>query len=314
LGTPYFCGAGVDPENDDMAKDPDKDGPKPAPDIQIKPRHSPTEGASDQSPTQAPAVVLSIHPRIAVITPYYRESLEVLRHCHDSVRTQTHACTHFMIADGHPQADVSGWKAQHLILPHSHDDNGNTPRAIGSLSAMNQGFDAIAYLDADNWYYPNHIDEMVRLQRQMGASVCTATRSLHRLDRSLMYIDKRECDGKKHVDTSSLFLTSGAYRMLPLWAMMPKQLGPICDNIFWQAICARRIATAHHPEPTVAFQTQYAAHYKDIGEQAPEGTKSNEDSTGRASRWWHSLAEDVRADWRKFLAGSEGESIAPSGG
>jgi hypothetical protein len=265
--------------------------------------------------------------KVAVITPYYRESLEVLRHCHDSVRTQTCACTHFMIADGDPHAEISQWAAQqreaqqgeaqqgdaqHLILAQSHGDNGNTPRAIGSLSAMNQGFDAIAYLDADNWYYPNHIEAMVRLQEKTGAAVCTATRSLHRLDRSLMYIDKRECDGKKHVDTSSLFLTSAAYRLLPLWAMMPQQLGPICDNIFWQAIQARRLATAHHAEPTVAFQTQYAAHYTDVGERVPEGAKSNANSTGRANRWWRSLPEEARAEWQAYLAGGKGASVAPA--
>ncbi|MBV8781089.1 MAG: glycosyltransferase family 2 protein [Phycisphaerae bacterium] len=247
-----------------------------------------------------------------MITPYFREAIDVLQHCHDSVRTQTFACTHFMIADGQSQAEVFGWECQHLVLPQSHDDNGNTPRAIGSLSAMNQGFDAIAYLDADNWFYPNHIEAMIRLQRKTSAAVCTATRSIHRADRSLMYIDRRESDGKKHVDTSCLFLTSAAYRLLPLWAMMPKQLGPICDSIFWQAINARRLATAHHPEPTVAFQTQYAAHYTDIGERAPDGTKSNDDSTGRATRWWHSLPEDVRADWQIYLSGSEVASLAPT--
>jgi glycosyltransferase involved in cell wall biosynthesis len=265
------------------------------------------------SPTAARTQRLPSSPRIAVITPYFRESLEVLQHCHDSVRTQTIACVHFLVADGQPRAEVSEWEAQHLHLARSHDDNGNTPRAIGSLSAMNQGFDAIAYLDADNWYYPNHVEAMVRLQRQTGAVVCTATRSLHRSNRSLMYIDRRECDGKKHVDTSSLFLTSAAYRLLPIWAMMPRQLGPICDSIFWQAIVARGMPTAHHPEPTVAFATQYAAHYTDIGEQAPEGSKSNQDSTGRANRWWHSLPEDVRADWRAYLAGSEGTFVAPAG-
>jgi glycosyltransferase involved in cell wall biosynthesis len=289
-----------------MAMDTDEGGPAAADRIHINAGQHP-------SPARSPRVILSSVPRVAVITPYYRESLEVLRHCHDSVRTQTFSCTHFMVADGHPHPEVSPWAVQHLILAKSHDDNGNTPRAIGSLSAMNQGFDAIAYLDADNWYYPHHIEAMIRLQQQTSAAVCTATRSIHRSDRSLMYIDRRECDGRQHVDTSNLFLTSAAYRLLSLWAMMPKQLGPICDNIFWQAIMARRISTAHHPEPTVAFQTQYAAHYTDIGEKAPEGTKLNADSTGRANRWWHSLPEEVRTDWRDYLSGGAAW-VAPTRG
>ena len=94
-----------------------------------------------------------------------------------------------------------------------------------------------------------------------------------------MYIDRNERDGKNHVDTNCMFLTRAAFRVLPGWGMMPPQLGAIGDSIFWQALKARRLATAHHPEPTVAFRTQYQVHYQNVGEPAPPGTKSNEDST-----------------------------------
>ena len=36
----------------------------------------------------------------AVITPYYRETLETLRRCHDSVQAQTVKTTHILVADG----------------------------------------------------------------------------------------------------------------------------------------------------------------------------------------------------------------------
>jgi hypothetical protein len=240
-------------------------------------------------------------PRVAVITPYYRESVEQLQQCHDSVLTQLYPCTHFLVADGHPRKEIANWSAQHLILPQSHNDSGNTPRCLGSLSAMNLGYDAIAYLDADNWYYPNHIEAMIHLQRQTGADLCTATRSIHRLDGSLMYVDQHECDGKRHVDSSCFFLTRSAFRILPVWAMMPPQLGPICDTIFWRAVQGRRLRTAHHPQPTVAFRTQYQVHYQNIGEPAPPGTKTNQDSTGRAFGWWRSLPEEARRDWCSCL-------------
>lgn len=239
--------------------------------------------------------------RVAIVTPYYLETVHVLRHCHDSVRTQTYACTHFFVADGHPQNELSNWSVQHLILAESHKDVGNTPRAIGSLSAMNQGFDAIAFLDADNWHYPNHIEAMVDLHRQSGAAVCTATRSLHRFDGSLLYIDEHDSDGKAHVDTSCLFLTRAAFRLLPLWAMMPRELGAIGDTMIWQAIQGRAFATAHSSQPTVAFRTQYQVHYQNIGEKAPPGTKSNQDSTGKAKQWWNSLPQDVRSEWSNYL-------------
>ena len=195
--------------------------------------------------------------RVAVVTPYYREAPEILRDCLDSVLTQTHPCTHFVVADGHPQDLSARRSVEHIILSRAHGDAGNLARAVGSLSAMTQGFDAVAYLDADNWYYPNHVEAMVALHRATGAAVCTTTRTINRLDGSLMYTDVLESNGRDHVDTSCLFVTRAAFRVLPVWAMMPPQLGPLCDRVMWAAIRGHRFTTAHHAEPTVAFRTQY---------------------------------------------------------
>jgi hypothetical protein len=240
--------------------------------------------------------------RVAVITPYYREDLETLRKCHESVRQQTHPCTHFMVADGHPLDEIASWPVENIILSTAHNDSGNTPRGIGSFSAMNQGYDAIAYLDADNWFYPNHIQSMVDLHRNTGADVYTASRTIHRWNGSLMFADQHDNDGKRHVDTSCLFLTRAAFHVLPLWVMMPKELGPVCDRIMWQAIRARRISHAHHPEPTVAFRTQYQIHYQAIGETPPPGTKSTADSIGKSDSWWRSLPPDVRNGWARYFS------------
>ena len=240
--------------------------------------------------------------RVAVITPYYHEALEVLQKCHDSVREQTYPCVHFLVADGCAQAEVQNWSAERILLSRPHGDNGNTPRTVGSLSAMNLDFDAIAYLDADNWYYPAHIESMVMLHRQTGVCVCTATRNIHRLDGSFMYTDAYESDGHTHVDTSCLFLTRLAFEILPLWAMMPKQLGPVCDRVLWQAILARGFSHAHCPEPTVAFRTQYQVHYQNLREPAPPRTKTISESTGAAESWWQSMPADTRLKWQRYFS------------
>jgi glycosyltransferase involved in cell wall biosynthesis len=211
--------------------------------------------------------------RVAVVTPYYDEPLEVLRQAHESVRQQTYPCTHFLIADGRPNDHVQHWTAEHTVLARAHSDNGNTPRGIGSICAANEGFDAIAYLDADNWFHPTHVARMVDLHRRTGALVCTATRSIHRHDGSLMYVDRDESDGKEMVDTSCLFLARGAFRALPLLVMMPRHLAPVCDKVFWSSLRARGYATAHCDEATVAFRTRYAAHYVNVGEVPPPGSK-----------------------------------------
>ncbi len=240
--------------------------------------------------------------KVAVVTPYYKEDLEILRCCHESVAAQSYPCSHLMIADGHPQVAVAAWPVQHIVLPRAHGDNGNTPRAIGSLTVNTQGFDALAYLDADNWYYPGYIETMVTLQQTTGAVVCTAGRSMHRLDGSLMYLDRNESDGKRHVDTSCLFLTRQAFRLTPLWAMMPKQLGPTCDRVFWEAIRSRRLAHAHNPAPTVAFRSYYAVHYRNIGETPPPGAKTVAENAGAARRWWNGLPVPEREDWQRYFA------------
>jgi glycosyltransferase involved in cell wall biosynthesis len=239
--------------------------------------------------------------RVAVVTPYYQEALDVLWKCHESVLGQTYPCTHFLVADGSPHTTVRNWSAEHIVLSRPHRDNGNTPRGVGSFSAMNQGFDAIAYLDADNWFYPGHIEAMVKLHLHTEAMVCTATRTIHRIDGSMMYTDHFESDGRTHVDTSCLFLTRSGFGIVPLWAMMPAQLGPLCDRVVWHAIIARGFSHAHNPEPTVAFRTQYQVHYRNIGEPPPPGTKSNAESTGQAACWWQSQPAETRQKWNRYF-------------
>jgi hypothetical protein len=93
-----------------------------------------------------------------------------------------------------------------------------------------------------------------------------------------------------------------AFRVLPIWMMMPTQLGPVGDQVIWQSIVARRIPCAHNPKPTVAFRTKEHVHYWSLGEPAPSGAKSNVESTGKALSWWNSLPEPVRNEWGRYFA------------
>lgn len=238
--------------------------------------------------------------RVAVVTPYHREAPTILQQCHASVVAQGHACTHVLVADGYPMAEVAGWPAQHLVLPYSHDDNGNTPRCIGALSAMNQGFDAVAFLDADNWYEPDHIAGLVALQARTGAAICTAGRSLRRLDGSVLAAHDDWSDGERMTDTSCLLLERRAFRLLPVWALMPRQLSPICDRVFWTAVRRSGLPRAHLPRPTLAFRTQYALHYRDRGERPPAGAKGPE-TTDVAVHWWNGLSDAERRTWEAVL-------------
>jgi hypothetical protein len=236
--------------------------------------------------------------RVAVITPYYTEREDVLRQCHESVLAQSHAARHFMVADGHPSAAVAAWDVEHIILPRAHGDNGNTPRAIGSLSAISQDFDAIAYLDADNWFRWDHIARMAGLCAG-GAVICTSNRTLHRLDGSLLYCDLTN-DGEAHIDTSCIFLGRRAFRLVPLWSLMPRQLSPQCDRVFWLGCRGSNLPRAHSRETTVAFRTRYAAHYEYCRETPPPGAVTTKEINAPIG-WWFAQNAEYRGDWLSYF-------------
>jgi glycosyltransferase involved in cell wall biosynthesis len=123
---------------------------------------------------------MSAFLRIAVVTPYYKEKDDVLQTCLASVVDQEYKnCCHFVIADGFPNAIVKKFRCRHIVLPSAHADNGNAARCIGAIAAVTEGFDAVAFLDADNWYRADHISRLVDLHQETGASVCTSGRTMH---------------------------------------------------------------------------------------------------------------------------------------
>jgi len=210
--------------------------------------------------------------RVAVVTPYYREAEEVLRRCHESVLAQTYPCVHIVVADGHPAAAFDGADALHVKLPQGNADNGNTPRAIGGLLAESYGFDAVAYLDADNWYHPDHIDRLVQEHELTKAPLICSRRTFHDLDGADLNISEPQEDQYHHIDTSCWIVFRPAFSLLKAW-LMPKQLGPVCDRVFLRKALHERFEIRAVPDRTVAFRTQYAFHYELAGREPPPGAK-----------------------------------------
>lgn len=237
--------------------------------------------------------------KIAVITPYYKEADDVLRQCHESVLAQTVKCDHFMIADGFPNPAVDGWDVCHITLPVSHADVGNTPRVIGGLSAFSAGYDAVSFLDADNWYTPDHVERMVALQARTGAAVCTASRSMHRPDGSFMFVDDKN-DGVTHVDSNCYFLTRRAMGVMLRWATMPKELSPISDTVYLKSLQRERLSRAHDPHVTVCYRSTWVSDFQRLSETPPKGAKSRE-FTDRPYLWIRTLSLSERHRIRREL-------------
>ena len=218
--------------------------------------------------------ISAIGPRgAAVITPYYKESLEVLERCHRSCLNQQGGwpLRHVMVADGHPQAAIEGWDVDHICLPKAHGDNGNTPRCIGAISAINQGYWPILFLDADNWFQPWHLETVVALyKRHPIADVLAMGRECALPDGTPIPGIPEEDLEHRHVDTSCYVFYPSAFRVLPLWGMMPTYLGPVCDRFIREAIANYGLVLAGTHHPSVVFTAHYSWAYRAIDRPVPD--------------------------------------------
>ncbi len=223
--------------------------------------------------------------KVAVITPIHSARQEWLETCLASVQAQTHPCTHIVVTDGIAKPPLPDFAGQYIALERTHADFGDTPRAIGSMSAISQGFDAIAYLDDDNWYHPQHIETLVALHRRTGADVCSSARFHHSLDGHLLF----RCteSGVGFVDTSCYFLARSAFALCAQWALMPTRFHPICDRYIFHA--AHYLSLRH-------AQSEFASlHYRNhlIGCYLSAGLKPPAEA--RHPCWNHSLLHDLQA-------------------
>ncbi len=212
--------------------------------------------------------------RVAVITPYHRESPAWIERCVASVRAQTHACTHLLVADGHAQDWIDDAGVRHLRLDRSHADYGNTPRSLGAQLMVAEQFDAIAFLDADNWYAPDHIARCVASAEASGADFVFSDRVFVREDGSPIPFESPEDGSGRHVDTSCLFLLFGAFHALPRWGLMPRPMAMAGDRYFLKSLRDDGLSEARTGAPTLNYLCTWADVYRAVGETPPPYAKS----------------------------------------
>lgn len=208
----------------------------------------------------------------AVITPYHKESIDVLSRCHRSCLEQQGdwPLRHIMVADGHALPKIDEWDVDHITLPKSHGDNGNTPRCMGALSAMNQGYWPILFLDADNWFQPWHFNTIVKLrQRHPSADVLAMGRVCALPDGTQIPGVPEEDLEHRHVDTSCYVFYPSAFRVLPLWGLMPTYLGPVCDRFIRESITKLGLVLAGTHHPSVIFTAHYSWAYQALKRPIP---------------------------------------------
>lgn len=233
--------------------------------------------------------------KIAVITPYYKEPLAIIRRAHDSVLNQTHATDHILVSDGFARDEIDAWGAVHIRLPN-HADYGDTPRIVGAASAASRRYDAILLLDADNWFEPDHVAAMVATAQRTLADVVTCSRRLRRLDGSVLG-DCLESDGAHFNDTNCYLLTRKAFPVMGAWGFKDPSLGIVGDRVFWDAVKASPLQRVHAREiRSVNYTTTFAVHYAQYGECPPEDAKViAQTSNGMTMMNWRAFVAAILA-------------------
>jgi glycosyltransferase involved in cell wall biosynthesis len=233
--------------------------------------------------------------KVAVITPYYKEPRRWLERCLNSVQAQEHEATHFVVADGHPQDWIDQRAVRHLRLDRAHGDYGNTPRAVAALLAASEGFDAVCFLDADNWASTRHVRSCVELAATGDYDYLTTRRHMVRDDGSIMPLCIGEDRSGAHVDTNCYFLLRGAFHTIARWALMPRPMAVYGDRVFLAALRAdgAHLRSACTEERSVRYLCTWAHLYRDIGETPPPFAKDPLPLQG-LPEWYGGLPERER--------------------
>jgi glycosyltransferase involved in cell wall biosynthesis len=222
--------------------------------------------------------------KVAVITPYFDESLSILAECHASVASQIHGCLHVIVADGRPLSDIDRWDAHHIKLPDCHHDVGSTPRLIGAYHAIGLGYDTIAFLDADNWFASDHILHIVNVIKTQDPDFISTNRYLCRPDGSVM----RSCpytDPKRFIDTSCMVFRKESFPLLANWVLMPQYGHPISDRIMLYHVLRSDLKCVHINKSTVFYRCYKEGIYRHFGESIPSGVVKPPDYKALFDLW-----------------------------
>ena len=217
--------------------------------------------------------------KICVVTPYYQENAAWLHQAHASVKSQTIPARHILVCDGAAPAQIPEFQGTHIVLQRNYRDYGNTPRLIGCYNAMAQEADAIAFLDADNWYYPDHLHGLAEIAANARLDAVASARMLHRLDGTPM-IKCPTVDGVHYIDTSCLLVFRPAFRHLIAWVLQAQDRAAETDQFLWKMIRDAGTRMAFVDRPTVAYRTRHQVHYEQAREAVPPGTVSRTDLHG----------------------------------
>jgi hypothetical protein len=215
-------------------------------------------------------------PKFAIVTAYFKEDRPILERCIQSVRRQSLAADHIVVADGFPQDWLDETGVRHIRLDRPHGDYGNTARGVGALLAIAEEYVGIGFLDADNWLEPNHVSECLAAAMTPSGEpydYVIAQRNFKRPDETTLLVD----DEPGHVDTNCFFFLPGAFYAIPRFAGIPRALSSLGDRIFYQELSAQPLRATVLKKKTVNYLCLWESLYRAAGEAPPPGAKPDID-------------------------------------
>lgn len=234
--------------------------------------------------------------KIAVITPYKNEGMECIGRCIATLQAQEHPVfLHVIVCDGDgfPCDKHSLPGNVHVIeLPGGCEDTGASPRAIGSIYAIAQHCQGLAYLDIDNTVTTSHIANAVKAAQQ-GASVVIAERWICDYATGEPLFQDTQENGVMFVDTNTLFLFGPAMIPGTRWWQVPRQPGSRTagvDRIVWKRIAAfsehNKLKIVKTGKPSVYYRSRWKHHYDKVNRPAPSPCKTLKTVNGVAVAHW----------------------------
>jgi len=217
--------------------------------------------------------------KICVVTPYFETDPAWLRQGHASVLGQTIPAQHILVCDGSAPVQIEAFQGTHIILQRNYKDYGNTPRLIGCYNAITQGADAIAFLDGDNWFLPNHLENLLRFATDNQLDACSSSRTLHRADGSLIG-PCRTVNGRPYIDTSCLLILKSAFQHMITWALFPQAVAAVTDQHVWNHMKTAGLRLGFLDKPSLCYRTRHASHYRQAGETPPSDAIDRVDLDG----------------------------------
>ena len=217
--------------------------------------------------------------KIAVITPYNNEDFNLIKKANESVKLQSNNqfnCEHIIVVDGQDTNEVlKKLDCFSLELKENYQDNGNTPRSVGTNLAISKNYDFIMYLDADNWFMKNHAETLFDLIKLEDGIACSYRTFFTMKEQKLDYLEDSDSLKKKHVDTSCYLIPKKFFKFINIWHLIPKPASQWCDRIFFHHLNLMQIKFKFSEKHTLAFRTLYQVHYNNNKNLMPKNSKEN---------------------------------------